>query len=44
MEKKYKPLTIVDTILKMKSDLILNYITEINGIKLKSKQELWNFF
>lgn len=36
-------MTILDKLLKT-SNLILNYIVEINGIRLKSKQELLNFF
>lgn len=44
MKKSSKAVTILDKLLKMVSDLILNYIIEINGISLKSKRELLNFF
>lgn len=44
MKKSSKAVTILDKLLKMMSNLILNYIIELNGISLKSKQELLNFF
>lgn len=44
MIESSKAVTILDELLKTMSDLILHSIIEINGISLKSKQELLNFF
>lgn len=44
MKRSSTAVKVLDKLLKTMSDLILNYITDINVISLKSKQELLNFF